>query len=87
MRSIFFTLSLAMAVPAFSTTAALADNHSCSQLRQTVINTSPATSRNRPWAALSCNGVSEIHLLLLTRHNNRVGAQIDATFRREGLIR
>lgn len=87
MRNILFVLSLAIAVPALTTTAALADGHNCNQLRQTVLNAVPATLHNRPWASLSCSGVSQIHLLVRTGYNSRLMNQIDAVFRREGLIR
>ena len=88
MRFILFTLTLAMAVPALSTTAAMADQHNCSQLRQTVLNRVPATLHNRPWGALSCAGISELHLLLITSHNhNNIADRVDAVFRRENLIR
>lgn len=87
MRSILFVLSLAMAVPALSTTAALADGHSCNQLRQTVINRVPATLHNLPYAALPCSAISELHLLLITRgHDSNLSDRVEAVFRREGLI-
>jgi uncharacterized membrane protein YeiH len=88
MRTILFALSLAVAAPVMTTTAAMADGHNCGQLRQTVLNRVPATLHNRPWAALSCAGVSELHILLITSQNNhRISQQVDAVFRREGLIR
>ena len=88
MRSLILTLSLAAALPLMPTMAA-ADGHSCNQLRQTVLNSVPATLHNRPWAALSCAGISEIHILLLTNHSSghRLDQQVDAVFRREGLVR
>ena len=88
MRSIIFALSIAVAVPALSTTAAMAEGHSCNQLRQSVVNRVPATLHNRPWASLSCAGISELHILLITGlSNNNLNQQVDAVFRREGLIR
>lgn len=86
MRSILFALSIAVAIPAMSTTAAMADGHSCNQLRQSVVNRVPATLHNRPWAQLSCAGISELHILLITS-NNHISQRVDAVFRREGLIR
>lgn len=89
MRSILFTLALAMAIPVVSSGAALADGHSCNQLRNTVRNAVPSTTRHLPYNALNCAGISEIFLLISNQsHSTRfVTQRIEAVFRRENLIR
>ncbi|WP_224817184.1 hypothetical protein [Hasllibacter sp. MH4015] len=89
MRSIVLTLSLAMALPMIPTVAA-ADSHSCNQLRQTVFNRAPSISRDLPFGALTCDGISAIHLLLIRRNTYTpfdMNQRIEAIFRGEGLIR
>lgn len=89
MRSLILTLSLALAVPMMPTMAT-ADGHSCNQLRQGVLNRVPLTTRNLPYHALDCAAISELHLLLSrsgTYTSNYLSQQIEALFRREGLIR
>ncbi len=89
MRSLILTLALSVALPMVPSMAS-ATSHSCNQLRQTIFNTAPAQTRNLPYGALTCAGVSEIHLLLIRRGNYSVGtleARIEAVFRGEGLIR
>ncbi len=89
MRSIILTLTLALALPLIPTTAD-ATAHSCNQLRQTVFNQAPPTTRNLPYGALNCHGVSQIHLLLTTsghRNQSFLIARIEAVFRNQGVIR
>ncbi len=89
MRSLILTLSLAMALPMIPSIAS-ADSHSCNQLRQTIFNQAPATTRNLPYGALTCAGVSEIHLLIIRRStysSTQLESRIEAVFRGEGLIR
>lgn len=89
MRSLILTLSLAMALPMIPSMAS-AENHSCNQLRQGVINGVPLTVRNLPYAALPCSAISELHLLIVRRSsysNSYLSDRIEAVFRREGLIR
>jgi len=89
MRSIVLTLSLALALPLIPTTAD-ATGHSCNQLRQTIFNQAPITTRNLPYAALTCAAVSEIHLLIARRGSyseSQLASRIEAVFRGEGLIR
>lgn len=89
MRPLILTLSLALALPMMPTMA-VADSHSCTQLRQSVVNRVPLTSRNLPYDALACSAISELHLLLNRRgsySNSYLTQQIEALFRREGLIR
>ncbi|OAN79889.1 hypothetical protein A8B78_11645 [Jannaschia sp. EhC01] len=89
MRSLILTLSLALAVPLMPTMAT-ADSHSCNQLRQSVVNRVPPVSHNLPYGALSCAAISELHLLLIrggSYSNHYLTQQIEAVFRREGLIR
>lgn len=89
MRPILFALSLAMAVPALSTTAAMADSHSCNQLRLSVNNAVPPRIRNLPYHALDCGVIAEIFLLTSNRSYSRsfLSERIEAVFRREGLVR
>ncbi|MEJ6390934.1 hypothetical protein [Gymnodinialimonas ulvae] len=89
MRPLILILSLALALPLVPG-AAQATNHSCNQLRQTVLNRAPASSRTLPYGALPCSAISEIHLLIARRGNmsmGRLADRIEAVFRREGLIR
>lgn len=88
MRSILFALSIAVAMPAVSTTAALADGHSCNQLRTSVRNTVPLTIRNLPYALLNCGAIGEIHLLSTNRSYSAsyLEGRIEAIFRREGIV-
>ena len=68
--------------------AAPADSHSCDQLRLSVENRVPAISRDLPYAALDCAGISELHLLLLRFDGTQfqLNQRIEALFRRYGLI-
>lgn len=89
MRSLILTLSLAVALPLIPSMAT-ADSHSCDQLRQTVFNRAPARAHNLPYGALQCSAISELHLLLIRRGSYsdfELTQQIEALFRREGLIR
>lgn len=90
MRRLLAPLALIAAVPMVPTMAA-ADSHSCAQLRQTLINQAPITTRNLPYGALSCTAVSHLHLLVVRGISNtsagRLEDRIEAIFRREGLIR
>jgi hypothetical protein len=89
MRSLLLGLSLAAALPMIPSMAA-ADGHSCNQLRQTVFNRAPLTTRNLPYAALDCHGISQIYALITLRNTNthgRLENRIEAVFRRSGLIR
>ncbi|WP_461429378.1 hypothetical protein [Gymnodinialimonas sp.] len=82
------TLSLALTLPMMATTAS-ADGHSCTQLRQGVINNVPVTVRNLPYHALDCAAVGELHLLISRSHDysrSYLTQRIEAVFRREGLI-
>lgn len=89
MRKIILTVSLACALPLLPGVAQ-ATNHTCTQLRQTVFNQAPTTTRSLPYGALPCSAISEIHLLIARRGNmsmGRLADRIEAVFRREGLIR
>ncbi len=68
--------------------AASTDSHSCDQLRLSVENRVPAISRDLPYAALDCAGISELHLLLLRFDGTQfqLNQRIEALFRRYGLI-
>ena len=82
-------LALAFALP-LTATSASATAHDCAQLRQTIFNLAPPTTHDLPYAALTCAGVSQIHLILLTagsQGQSRLALSIEAVFRREGLIR
>lgn len=88
MRFAILSLSLALAMPLIPGTAN-ADAHSCSQLRQGVLNSVPLRSRNLPYALLDCGAIGEIHLLVTTnRHigEYQINQRIEAVFRREGII-
>lgn len=88
MRPIIFTLGLALALPLMSVQAQ-ADNHSCNQLRSTVLNGVPVQLRNLPYGGLDCAGISEIHLINV-QYSNQSGEhirRIQAVLRRYGLIR
>lgn len=65
-----------------------ADSHTCDQLRLSVENRVPAMSRDLPYAALDCAGISELHLLLMRFDGTAftLNQRIEALFRRYGLI-
>lgn len=88
MRSLILTLSLAVALPMIPTIAS-ADNHSCNQLRNTVVNAVPLQIRDLPYHALPCTVVSEVYLLTTIRSYSHgfLSERIEAVFRREGLVR
>lgn len=89
MRSLILTLSLALALPMIPSVAS-ATAHSCNQLRQTIYNQAPITTRNLPYGYLTCAAVSEIHLLIVRRSSyssSQLESRIEAVFRGEGLIR
>ena len=89
MRNLILTLSLALTLPMIPTLAS-AQTDNCAQLRQTIVNTGPIQARNLPYGALTCDGVSEIHLLIIRRNsysNAELVSRIEAVFRGEGLIR
>lgn len=68
--------------------SAAADNHTCGQLRLSVENRVPAISRDLPYAALDCAGISELHLLLVRFDGTafNLNQRIEALFRRYGLV-
>ena len=90
MRSLLMTLILATSLPMMPTVAS-AQSHGCSQLRQTVINRAPLTTRNLPYDALSCRSISLAYALVVRPSSNgsvgRLEDRIEAIFRREGLLR
>jgi hypothetical protein len=67
---------------------ALADSHTCGQLRLSVEDRVPAMSRDLPYAALDCAGISELHLLLVRFDGSAftLNQRIEAIFRRYGLL-
>jgi hypothetical protein len=68
--------------------AASADSHTCGQLRLSVENRVPTISRDLPYGALDCAGISELHLLLVRFDGTRftLNQRIEALFRRYGLV-
>lgn len=89
MRAIILSVALALTMPLVPSTAA-ADGHNCAQLRSTVLNNVPLTTRSLPYASLSCAAISELHLFLTSnshRSSSYTSQRIEAVFRREGLIR
>ncbi len=65
-----------------------ADRHSCEQLRLLVESRLPAISRDLPYDALDCDGISEVYLLLVRYDGTllMLDQRIEAIFRRYGLI-
>lgn len=84
MRVPLLILCLAAAMPA----PAQATDTSCTQLRLTVRHTVPAISRDLPYHRLDCHGISEVFLLTIRSDEGilRLNRQIEAVFRRNGLI-
>jgi|GEM_PF-3440893 len=68
--------------------SAVADRHSCDQLRLLVDSRLPAISRDLPYDALDCDGISEVYLLLVRYDGTlpMLDQRIEAIFRRHGLI-
>jgi hypothetical protein len=65
-----------------------ADSHTCGQLRLSVENRVPTISRDLPYAAMDCAGISELHLLLVRFNGTtfNLNQRIEAVFRRYGLV-
>jgi hypothetical protein len=78
-------IAVAAALPP---TQVLADKHTCDQLRLSVEGRVPAMSRDLPYAALDCAGISELHLLLVRFDGTAflLNQRIEALFRRYGLV-
>jgi hypothetical protein len=81
-------LAAACAALCLVATAAQADRHTCDQLRLSVVDRVPAMSRELPYDALDCAGISELHLLLVRFHGPTftLNQRIEAIFRRYGLV-
>ena len=81
-------LALGAALSAIGATLALADSHSCDQLRLTTEQRVPGISRDLPYDALDCAGISEVFLLTNGFDGTvlELNRRIEAVFRRYGLI-
>ena len=71
-----------------STQPAIAESHSCDQLRGNVAALVPAMSCDLPFYRLDCAGISEVYLLVVRFDGTRfmLNQRIEAVFRRYGLI-
>ena len=87
MTCLRFAVCLAVAT-VLQPTGAVADTHTCDQLRLSVEDRVPAISRDLPYDALDCAGISELHLLLLRFDGTAflLNQRIEALFRRYGLV-
>jgi hypothetical protein len=65
-----------------------AEQHTCDQLRRSVESQLPAISRDLPYEALDCAGISEVYLLLMRFDGTAfmLNQRIESIFRRYGLI-
>lgn len=84
-RPFLFAAALTAAIAG---NGALADSHTCDQLRATTEGRVPAISRDLPYDALDCAGISEVFLLTNGFDGTRLdlNRRIEAVFRRYGLI-